>query len=136
MSDGMKLIYKSRAWLILQCLKDFGAQARTHLTTSGTDAEALAAIRRLSDAGFIRLDSEACYFITTSGRKRLYQVNQENAPQDEIAGKRDRSWLLEVDDTYKGHELRRTCMRPGAYDAFEMPSLMGGRRVYRKEIPA
>lgn len=134
MSDGMKLIYKSRAWLILQCLKDFGPQARTHLTTSGTDTEALAAIRRLSDAGFIRLDSEACYFITTSGRKRLFQVNTENAPRDEIAGKRDRSWV--EDDTYKGLELRRTCMRPGAYDAFEKPSLMGSRRVYRKEIPA
>jgi hypothetical protein len=34
---------------------------------------------------------------------------------------------------YEGPELGKTCNRPGAYDAFELPSLMYGRPVYRKD---
>lgn len=32
---------------------------------------------------------------------------------------------------YDGKELTRTCMRPGAYDFLEYPSLMGDKRFYR-----
>lgn len=32
--------------------------------------------------------------------------------------------------TYTCPELGRTCHRPGAYDAFELPSLMGSRLHY------
>lgn len=41
--------------------------------------------------------------------------------------------------TYKGEELGHTCLRPGAYDAFLLPSIQGGRRHYpngRKEVLA
>lgn len=31
---------------------------------------------------------------------------------------------------YTCPELGRTCMRPGAYDAFDLPSLFNGRRHY------
>lgn len=34
---------------------------------------------------------------------------------------------------YEPLELGRTCYRPGAYDAFELPSLMYGKPVYRKD---
>jgi len=32
---------------------------------------------------------------------------------------------------YEGDELRSFAARPGAMDAFDLPSLMGGQRVYR-----
>ena len=31
-------------------------------------------------------------------------------------------------DTYEGPELRRLCVRPGAYDAIDAPSLRNGQR--------
>lgn len=34
---------------------------------------------------------------------------------------------------YEGPELGKTCNRPGAYDAFELPSLMYGQPVYRRD---
>lgn len=37
---------------------------------------------------------------------------------------------------YDGADLRPMCARPGAYDAFKLPSLMGSRRVYRKGVQA
>lgn len=33
--------------------------------------------------------------------------------------------------SYSGEDLARRVVRPGAYDAFTLPSLMGARRVYR-----
>jgi hypothetical protein len=34
---------------------------------------------------------------------------------------------------YEGPELGKTCNRPGAYDAFELPSLMYGQPVFRRD---
>lgn len=31
---------------------------------------------------------------------------------------------------YDGKELGRTCYRPGAYDAYDLPSIIGPQRVY------
>jgi hypothetical protein len=31
--------------------------------------------------------------------------------------------------TYDGRELTRTCLRPGAYDAYNKPSLIGDKRL-------
>lgn len=32
-------------------------------------------------------------------------------------------------ENYQGHELHRDCVRPGAYDAIDAPSLRNGQRV-------
>jgi hypothetical protein len=34
--------------------------------------------------------------------------------------------------TYDGKELTRTCLRPGAYDAYDKPSLLGNQRQPHK----
>lgn len=34
--------------------------------------------------------------------------------------------------TYDGKELTRTCLRPGAYDAYDKPSLLGTKRQPHK----
>jgi hypothetical protein len=39
-------------------------------------------------------------------------------------------------ESYQPLELGRTCHRPGAYDAFELPSMMLGKRVYRTDAAA
>jgi len=137
MTTGMNIEYKSKQWLIMQCLRDFGPQPRNQLTSGGSDQTAINAIKRMLEAGYIRLvgnPGEKQYDLTLSGSRRLRAINESNSDA-QVAGPREVGrW--HHDQSYQGHELRRTCMRPGAYDAFEMPSLMGSKRVYRKEIPA
>lgn len=137
MSSGMSIEYKSKAWLIMQCLKDFGPQPRHQLTVTNSDEEAIHAIKRLLDCNFVRLvgaPGERCYDLTLQGARKLRAVNLQN-PDQHVAGPREVGlWLHDQD--YQGHELKRTCMRPGAYDAFDKPSLISGKRVYRKGVPA
>ena len=37
-----------------------------------------------------------------------------------------------LNQRYKGEELKQTCLRPGAYDAFAHPSLVGESRITYK----
>lgn len=39
-----------------------------------------------------------------------------------------------TEGSYDGKELTRTCMRPGAYDFLQYPSLMGNERIYRGDL--
>jgi hypothetical protein len=73
--------------------------------------------------------------LTLSGSRKLREINNAEHPNENVAAKRIYGNGSTTDD-YMGPELRRTCLRPGAYDAFELPSLMGGQRHYRREIQA
>ncbi len=129
------LAYGSKQWLILCCLRDFGPQARTDLNHDGQDQEAVTAISILMRAGSIQTTTDKLLAITPAGRRRLERCNREHTATDApVALPRQVNRF--AGGSYTGAELRRTCMRPGAYDAFAKPSLMGERRVYRKEIPA
>jgi len=130
----MTIRYKDRSWLILQCLKDFGNQPREQLTSGGTNDEARNALSNLLRVGLIKALPDNQVMLTLAGSRKLRKINEENSAL-QVAGKR----LVGVGTTseaYEGKELRRTCLRPGAYDAFEKPSLMGGQRHYRREIRA
>jgi hypothetical protein len=130
----MNIEYKDRAWLIMQCLKDFGNQPRDQLTSGGSNDEARAAIYGLVRAGLVKNLPENVIMLTLAGSRKLRAINMQ-ASSLQVAGKR----LIgtgTTTDAYDGKELRRTCLRPGAYDAFEQPSLMAGKRHYRREIRA
>lgn len=138
MSGGMTIEYKSKAWLILQCLKDFGAQPRHQLTSGNSDECAIHALKRLMDCSYVRMVNaayeEKAYDISMAGMRKLRAVNNQSADK-QIAGPREVGLWLH-DQVYRGNELKQTCMRPGAYDAFDKPSLISGKRVYRKGVPA
>lgn len=67
------------------------------------------------------------YVITEDGRRAL----RGPAPVGEFPAARQ---APATGDSYTCPELGRTCHRPGAYDAFGLPSLMQGRRVWPRAI--
>lgn len=135
MSQPNTIEYKSKTWLVMQCLKDFGDLYRDQLTAQGTDEKAAASIRTLMRTGYVKLMEDNTVRLTLSGLRKLREINDEANPPAAVAGKRTIS-SGSTSEPYLGEELRRTCLRAGAYDAYEKPSLIGGERVYRKEIKA
>lgn len=129
----MNIVEKNRNWLILQYLREAGPQPRGALIESG-DAEGSKALGELLRAKCIKSLPDDTLALTWVGAKRLREVN--NAKNNlGVVGKRTIGNGTTT-EPYTGRELRRTCLRPGAYDAFELPSLMGNERHYRREIAA
>jgi hypothetical protein len=135
MSQPNTIEYKSRTWLVMQCLKDFGPQERSFLIGSPDDKQAANSIVTLLRTGYIKRIENDLLDITRAGAHKLRQINEAVSPSGDAAGKRTHTNGV-MTDAYQAPELRRTCQRPGAYDAFELPSLMGGQLHYRREIQA
>jgi hypothetical protein len=129
----MIIEYRDTAWRLLQTLKECGSQARTSLV--GDDEYTKGIFSQMMRAGLVRNNIDGLIVLSPAGTKRLRMINQEQAGPQQIVGKRLISTGT-VTGTYDGKELRRTCLRPGAYDAFELPSLFGGKHHYRREIQA
>jgi len=126
----MNVEYKDTAWHILQALKECGAQTRASLV--GDDEYTKQVFTHMLRAGLIRTNIDMNIVLSPSGSKTLRKVNEAQAGPLEFASKR--TWVAE--GFYDGKELRQTCLRKGAYDAFALPSLMHDGRHYRKEIKA
>lgn len=135
MSQPNGIQYKSKTWLVMQCLKDFGDLHRDQLTAHGDDEKAAASIRTLMRTGHVKVLEDSTVRLTLSGLRKLREINDEANPPADVAGKRTISSGTTT-EPYLAEELRRTCARAGAYDAYEKPSLIGGQLVYRKEIKA
>lgn len=132
------LEYKSKHWLILQCLKDFGDTPRGQITGSGEDKESNEAVRTLLRCGMVQQVGFEVLRLSLHGSRALRECNSTIISACEsgvYAGKREISSKM-MHGNYEGNELRRTCLRHGAYDAFELPSLLGNERHYRREIKA
>lgn len=124
--------YKDRAWFILQQLKECGEQSRESVV--GGDEYTKTALANLIRAGLVK-PWDAMLTLTVKGSRQLRRINEEQGGPVQFAGKRLISTGT-VSGTYDGKELRRTCLRVGAYDAFELPSLIGNEHHYRREIAA
>lgn len=127
--------HKSRAWLVLQCLNDFGPQERHFLVGSPDDKEAADSITSLLRGGYIRRIEKELIELTPFGKRKLRSINAGLDSDGGVAGKVTIS-AGTMPVGYDAPELRRTCLRPGAYDAFELPSLISGERHFRREIRA
>ena len=128
----MIIDYKDRAWFILQQLKECGEQSREAVV--GGDEHTKTVLTNVIRAGLVR-PWEGSLTLTVKGSRTLRKVNEEQAGPIQFAGKRLISTGT-VTGAYDGKELRRTCLRVGAYDAFELPSLIGNEHHYRREIRA
>jgi hypothetical protein len=135
MSQPNAILYKSKTWLVMQCLKDFGDLHRDELTAQGSDEKAAASIRTLMRTGYVKVLDNGLLHLTLAGLRKLREVTEAANPPAAVASKRTISNGTTT-EPYLGENMGRTCLRPGAYDAFEKPSLMMGQRVYRKEIKA
>jgi hypothetical protein len=128
-----KVEYKSRAWLILQLLREGGAQPRASLV-EGEDKDGNTAIGNLLRSKWINVLPDGQLAITFIGVRRLREANTASNGLGLVAKRTIGTGT--TTEPYDGREMRRTCLRPGAYDAFELPSLIGNERHYRKEIKA
>ena len=126
----MIIEHRDQAWMMLQQLKEAGPQQRLQLT--GDDQNASIVLTNLFRLGFVRYTVDGLMMLTPSGSRKLRLIREALDGPMPIAGKR----TYVKAGTYEGSELRRTCLREGAYDAYELPSLMDGKRHYRKEIKA
>jgi hypothetical protein len=131
----MNVNHGSKAWKMLQELYDLGPQWRDHLTCFRQDEEADTAIGRLMMAGYLKRGEDNLIALTFAGKRLLSQLNQAADPDRREAGLRVIGPGT-VTEPYSAKELGRTSLRPGAYDAYELPSLMAGKRVAPREIKA
>lgn len=128
----MIIEYKDRAWFILQTLKECGEMSRESLV--GGDDYTKTTLANVIRAGLVKpWDSNLS--LTVKGSRQLRRINEEQGGPVQFAGKRLISTGT-VTGAYDGKELRKTCLRAGAYDAFALPSLIGGEHHYRREIAA
>lgn len=126
----MEIEYKSKAWLMMQFLHDFGPQRREQL--AGEDPTALGIMKAMLASRLFCQCEDKLIGLSLRGKNRLQKINQEAATNDlEIVERRTHT-TGSASGTYDGKELGRTCVRPGAYDAYELPSLIGGKRIKRR----
>lgn len=108
-------------------IKDIAALSMRILDLKGT--KMLDLIRK----GWVLSVGMDIYRLTTSGLDVKIQLGEAKlkAGATRTAAVK-RAEVFERPD-YEGPELGKTCNRPGAYDAFELPSLMHGQPVYRRD---
>lgn len=129
----MNVTHGTKAWLVLQALSDLGPQARDHLTQSRRDEGAHTAVTKLMVAGYVKRNDDGLTEITVDGRRALKLANSNEDKFSEPAGVRAIG-AGTTKEAYQGLELGRTCLRPGAYDAYEKPSLIGSQRIQPRAI--
>ena len=88
-------------------------------------------LRALREAGLIETTLFGTWVITDKGLSVRLTLGSADisAPRRSLAARRADLYGRE---NYVPVELGRTCARPGAYDAFDLPSLMCGDRKYRR----
>lgn len=76
--------------------------------------------------------SEMLWTITSQGEKALTEYGMDNKPSKQPIATARAAPITNgsMRDPYMGEELMRTAVRPGAMDAYNLPSLMGGELVY------
>ena len=129
------ITHGSKTWLLMQELSDFGPQLRDHLTNYKRDTAAHRAVGRLVAEQFVEQNTDNLLELTTEGRRALSRINDTVNSLDRVAGARVIGHGT-TREPYSAKELGRTCARAGAYDAYELPSLIAGKLVYPREIKA
>lgn len=104
-----------------------GAPARSPLHTLRTEGHLSSEIKQVRGQHTL-----AHYSITPAGRSALARHGRTATHAGAPAAHRS----APPSGTYDGAELGQTCQRPGAYDAFRHPSLIGGQLVWPKGFAA
>lgn len=130
MTTPTQIKHGTAQWWVLQTLRDFGPMAQQSLVTIGTHetAEALAQVRKL---GMVSRNHDGEFELMPKGRNALSTANKQRWKEFKptTAGSRT---LVNAGSRlpYDGRELQPYAGRPGAMDAYNLPSLQGDRRVH------
>jgi hypothetical protein len=130
MTAREQIKHGSATWWVLQTLRDFGAMDHDELVRLGTHetSDALAHARKLH---MVAKNHEGRFEIQPKGRNALIASNRHRA-KDMKPTKATSRMLVNAGSrqAYDGAELRPYNGRPGAMDAYKLPSLQGDRRVH------
>lgn len=130
MTTPTTLKHGSATWWVLQALRDFGAMSERELLALGTHEtpEALQAVRNLH---MVLKNHDGLFEIQPKGRNALASANKQRWKEHKATKAASRT-LVDAGSRqpYDGAELRPYTGRPGAMDAYALPSRMGDKRVH------
>lgn len=131
MTTPTTLKHGSATWWVLQSLRDFGPMTERELLALGTHEtpEALQAVRNLH---MVAKNHDAKFELQPKGRNGLMAANKQRWKDHDtvLVGARKLVNATVKGAPYTAPELRPYQGRPGAMDAYSLPSLQGGRRVH------
>ena len=130
MTTPTTLKHGSATWWVLQTLRDFGAMSEKELRELGTHEtpEALAHARKLH---MVIKNHDGIFEIQPKGRNALAVANKQRWKDNKATPAATRAFVnASTVRKYDGAELRPFDGRPGAMDAYSLPSRMGDRRVH------
>ena len=130
MTTPTNIKHGSATWWVLQALRDFGAMTERELMALGTHEtqDALQAARNLH---MVSKNHDGQFELQPKGRNALNAANKARSKSQPTTKAASRTLVnAGVREAYKGHELAPYAGRPGAMDAYHLPSLQGQRRVH------
>ena len=131
MTMPTRIKHGTAEWWVLQTLRDFGAMTQPELFHLGTH-ETPEALKRTRYMHMVGLNHDKFMEITPKGRNALMTANSErNKPAKPKPAAPRTTVNSMVKEFYQGTELAPFDSRPGAMDAFDLPSVMMDRRTWR-----
>jgi hypothetical protein len=130
MTAPTRIKHGSAHWWVLQTLRDFGAMTERELLALGTHEtpDALKAVRKLQ---MVIMAADKLLEIQPKGRNALATSNKQRWKETPPSKAGLRTTVNAVmKDHYQGVELKPYCGRPGAMDAYSLPSRQGDRRLH------
>jgi len=131
MTTPTRIKHGTADWWVLQTLRDFGAMSQAELFNLGTH-ETPEALKRTRYMHMVGLNHDKFMEITPKGRNALISANSERTkPRKPVVAAPRTTVNSMVKEFYTGRELQPFDGRPGAMDAFNLPSVMMDRRTWR-----
>lgn len=130
MTTPTTLKHGSATWWVLQSLRDFGPMDERELLAFGTHetADALQAVRNLH---MVTKNHDGRFELQPKGRNALATANKQRWKDHKTTKAASRTMVnAGSQQAYDGAELRPYAGRPGAMDAYSLPSRQGDRRVH------
>lgn len=121
----------SATWWVLQALRDFGAMTDRELLSLGTH-ETPEALDRVRSLHMVAKNHEGRFEIQPKGRNALNAANRQRWKEHKTTKAASRT-LVNAGvrgEPYSCPELKPYVGRPGAMDAYSLPSRVGDRRFH------
>lgn len=130
MTTPTTLKHGSATWWVLQALRDFGPMTDKELLALGTH-ETKDAIKAVQHLHMVNKNHDAQFELQPKGRNALNAANRQRSKAQPTTLAASRTQVnASSRQLYNGAELRPYSGRPGAMDAYKMPSLHSGKRVH------
>jgi len=130
MTAPTRIKHGTAQWWVLQTLRDFGAMDEAQLNALGTHEtpEALKTVRKLL---MVTMAGDGLLEIQPKGRNALASANKQRWKEAPPTFASSRTLVNAASrELYQANELAPYNGRPGAMDAYSLPSRQGDRRVH------